>query len=45
MTALNSVDTGAAKRIFRPWSRRHEREHKLESEEDDPQLIISIPFT
>lgn len=41
VAALNA--TSAAAKVFRPWERRLEPE-SLESEEDDPQLIISVPF-
>ena len=47
VTALNAVGDGAeaARRIFKPFDQRFERDPCLESEEDDPQLIIRVPFT
>ena len=30
--------------VFKPYDRRLEREGSVESEEDDPQIIIHIPF-
>ena len=46
VTALNSASEGhLARRIFKPYDQRLERNANLESEEDDPQLIIRVPFT
>lgn len=42
--ALNESERGACRRIFRPYDQRHDRTACLESEEDDPQLILHIPF-
>ena len=45
VTALNAVgDGGAARGIFKAWDKRLDREPCVESEEDDPQLIIRVPF-
>ena len=35
----------AARRIFKPFDERLNREAWLESEEDDPQVLIHIVFT
>ena len=45
VSALNATEGRAARRIFKPYDQRLDRTHWLESEEDDPQLIIPIPFT
>ena len=45
VTALNATETDAARRIFKPHDQRLDRTACLESEEDDPQLIIHVPFT
>ena len=47
VAALNAAGDGAqmARRIFKPYDQRLERDACLESEEDDPQLIIRVPFT
>ena len=47
VTALNVIGDGeqAARRIFKPFDQRLDREQSLESEEDDPQVIIRVPFT
>ena len=44
--ALNAVGgMEAARRIFKPFDERLNREAWLESEEDDPQVLIHIVFT
>ena len=43
--ALNERESGSCKGVFKPHERRHEQDGYMESEEDDPQLIIHIPFT
>ena len=45
VAALNATERGAARTIFKPYDQRLDRESCLESEEDDPQLLIHIPFT
>ena len=45
VTALNEAETGACKRVFKPYDKRLDGGPALDSEEDDPQLIIHIPFT
>ena len=42
--ALNEAEKGACRGVFKPHDQRLESEPVLESEEDDPQLIIHIPF-
>lgn len=46
VTALNAAGDGvaSARRIFKPYDERLDRDACLESEEDDPQLIIRVPF-
>ena len=45
VAALNATDAASARGIFKPFDQRLTRDPFLESEEDDPQLIIRIPFT
>lgn len=47
VTALNAVGDGkqAARRVFKAYDERLSRDQFLESEEDDPSLIIRVPFT
>jgi len=45
VSALNESEAGAVRRIFRPYHQRLERDTWLSSEDDDPQLLIHIPFT
>ncbi len=45
VTCLNAVAADAAQAVFRPWERRHEREPVLESNEDDAELLVRVPFT
>ena len=43
--ALNESHAGACKHVFKPYAERLDRERYVESEDDDPQLLIHIPFT
>ena len=45
VTALNEAEHGACRRVFKPWDTRLDPGPALESEEDDPQLLIHVPFT
>lgn len=47
VAALNAADGGSsgAKGIFKPFDERLSRLPCLESDEDDPALIIRVPFT
>jgi len=45
VSALNESEAGACRRIFRPFDQRLQRDAWLQSEDDDPQLLITIPFT
>jgi hypothetical protein len=45
VAALNASEQGAGRRVFKPYDQRLEHGPCLESEEDDPQLIIRVPFT
>lgn len=42
---LNSRRSGDANNAFKSFSNRRDREAFIESEEDDPELILHIPFT
>ncbi|CAM9308539.1 unnamed protein product [Choristocarpus tenellus] len=42
---LNESEPGGAVNCLKPWDRRRDLEPHLESEEDDPELIIYVPFT
>ncbi|CAM9717046.1 unnamed protein product, partial [Phaeothamnion confervicola] len=42
---LNESTPGSVLRCIKPWTRRRELEPCLESNDDDPQLIIHVPFT
>lgn len=44
VVALNASEQNAGRRVFKPYDQRLERDEVLESEEDDPQLILRIPF-
>lgn len=43
VSALNESERGACKRVFKPFDQRLQG-GCVESEEDDPQLIIRVPF-
>ena len=46
VAALNAAEAGTARRIFKGYDERLDEDAvALESEDFDPQLIISIPFT
>lgn len=45
ISALNESEAGACRRIFKPYDKRLERDTWLDSDDEDPQLIIHIPFT
>ncbi|KAK3274289.1 hypothetical protein CYMTET_17526 [Cymbomonas tetramitiformis] len=44
---LNASNPEAAENVFRPWEQRTVREgvEPLDSDEDDPELLLFIPFT
>mmetsp|Transcript_41219 Transcript_41219/g.78733 ORF Transcript_41219/g.78733 Transcript_41219/m.78733 type:complete len:205 (-) Transcript_41219:304-918(-) len=43
---LNSSNPEAVEAILGPWDRRQARDHTpLESDDDDPELLLYIPFT
>lgn len=42
---LNERTPGGALNCLKAWDRRRDMEPRLESEEDDPELIIFVPFT
>lgn len=45
-SCLNERESGSCKNIFRPWSQRLERiACPLESEDDDPELLLHVEFT
>ncbi|KAH9534026.1 hypothetical protein CY35_18G085600 [Sphagnum magellanicum] len=43
--ALNEAIDGSAKSVFKPWENRLDLSTALESNDDDPELILFIPFT
>ena len=44
VAALNESETGACRRVFRPHDQRLQPDIFVESD-DDPQIIIHVPFT
>ncbi|KAL1508585.1 hypothetical protein AB1Y20_004683 [Prymnesium parvum] len=42
--ALNEAERGACRRVFKPYEQRLSRDAFVDSEADDPQLIVHIPF-
>lgn len=42
---LNEREPDSGKRILRPWCERMQLERCVQSEEDDDQLILHVPFT
>lgn len=45
VTCLNESEPGAARRVFRPWGERLDMSVRpLESNDDDPELLIHVPF-
>ena len=42
---LNAAVGSAAQAVLRPWERRRERLPVLESNEDDCELLLYVPFT
>ncbi|CAM9831259.1 unnamed protein product [Ascophyllum nodosum] len=42
---LNESAPGSVLHCLKPWDRRRDPQPRLESEEDDPELIIFVPFT
>ena len=45
VTALNARDLVSAALVLRPWHERRLVDTALESTEDDPELLLHIPFT
>ena len=45
VSCLNEREDGMAKAVFKPWQKRLEELPRLESEEDDPELLIRVSFT
>jgi hypothetical protein len=41
--ALNEAIDGSAKSVFKPWENRLDFSTALESNDDDPELILFIP--
>ncbi len=45
VTCLNEAEAGSVRSMFRPWAHRtQDPERPLQSNEDDPELLITIPF-
>ena len=43
---MNALEEGSAINVFRSWDRRLERPTRpLASNEDDPELLVHVPFT
>jgi len=42
---LNAAEPSLAYAVLRPWEQRHEREPALESNDDDCELLLYVPFT
>jgi len=42
---FNAADGSYARAVLRPWEQRREREPVLESNEDDAELLLFVPFT
>eukprot|EP01108_Squamamoeba_japonica_P008660 TRINITY_DN7749_c0_g1_i1.p1 TRINITY_DN7749_c0_g1~~TRINITY_DN7749_c0_g1_i1.p1 ORF type:complete len:216 (+),score=19.52 TRINITY_DN7749_c0_g1_i1:124-771(+) len=42
---FNAADEACARKVFRPYEERNARDESLQSEEDDPELIVHVPFT
>ena len=46
ISVLNASNPDCLKNVFRPWDQRLARDvEPLHSDEDDPELLIHIPFT
>lgn len=45
VSCLNASNGDAAKDVLRPWDQRRNRTPCLESNDDDPELLIRVPFT
>jgi hypothetical protein len=45
VTALNEAVEGSAKSVFKAWEQRLDLSTVLASNDDDPELIVFIPFT
>lgn len=45
MLALNEAEAGSVRGVFRPWSQRLDLTlPTLNSNDDDPELLIHVPF-
>ena len=45
LRVLNASDASTVSIPFRPWHLRQMKDQALDSNEDDPELILFIPFT
>lgn len=45
ISCFNAQDDSLAKDVFRPWEQRRSRSPCLESNDDDAELLIRVPFT
>lgn len=45
VSCLNEREDGMGKNCIKPWAKRKEEFPRLESEEEDPELILQISFT
>jgi hypothetical protein len=45
IVALNEAESGSVRGVFRPWSQRLDLSlPTLDSNDDDPELLIHVPF-
>ncbi len=45
VTCLNESEPGGILHCIKPWDRRMDLDPYLESQEDDPELLIHVPFS
>mmetsp|Transcript_21601 Transcript_21601/g.51582 ORF Transcript_21601/g.51582 Transcript_21601/m.51582 type:complete len:207 (-) Transcript_21601:219-839(-) len=46
VSCLNEALPGSCRNVFKPWNQRAEpTEQPLQSNDDDPELLLNIPFT
>jgi hypothetical protein len=45
IAALNEAQAGSVRNVFRPWAERLDlSQPTLDSNDDDPELLIHVPF-
>jgi len=45
VVALNELEPGSGKNVFKPWDQRADQKKVLKSNTDDAQLILHVPFS